>query len=323
MSVRTRLTVLGAGAVLGSATVLGIGAAPALACAGGEPLAAPPTAPSASAVPSGSAAPSGPVPTADLAAGAVLRLLPPTPGTLVAGGDPVGFTAEIANTGTGAFTGVVPLAAVRGDGVRGDGAHGDDGSRDPRRALRAEEVLFQVRTPAGWERVPLAADCDGALLGGPAAPTADLAPGGTARYAFRLSVPAPGPGVGELDVRLGVRSAAGDGFRDAPHLVLPLAPAAGPGVPSATAAAAATGPGDTVPGSAPVPHTEALGVAVGPAPVPSDSPVPTVTLSPAGAAARLSTPAEAGRPPLSLLISGVALITLGAVGLTLVLTNRR
>ncbi|MFJ1753599.1 hypothetical protein [Kitasatospora sp. NPDC088134] len=256
------------------------------------------------------------MPTAEPAAGAVLRLLPPTPGALVAGGPPVGFTAQLANRGTAAFTGVVPLASLRGD--ENDASH---------RALRAGEVLFQVRTPTGWEQVPLATDCDGALRGGPAALATDLAPGGTAQYDFRLSVSDRTPEARQLDVRLGVRSAAGDSFRDAPRLTLPIAPTADPaGTPSAAPPGAGdAAPGPTASGSAPVPRTEALGVR--PSAAPSDSPVPTVvptvTVSLTGASAQLPLAAGADRPPLSLLISGVALITLGAVGLTLVLTHRR
>ncbi|WAL70188.1 hypothetical protein OU787_00980 [Kitasatospora sp. YST-16] len=235
MPVHSRLAVLGAGTALGTTLVLG-GAPSAWACderppatATAAPTPAPaqtPASPSPSATGTGSDSDSGTgsataAPSAARSAPAAsLALLPGAERTLVAGGAPVEFTAEIGNTGTAVLDGAAPLPALR-----------NDAARSPQEALRADELLLQVRTAAGWESLPLAVGCDRSLRGGGALPATGLAPGGSARYTFRLSVTDGDAAAQQVDVRLGLRSGSADDFGSAPHTTLrvtrPAAPAAG------------------------------------------------------------------------------------------------
>ncbi|MFK0193733.1 hypothetical protein [Kitasatospora sp. NPDC090308] len=319
MSVHSRLAVLGAGTVLGGVLTLGAGAAPALACeaapapaaAADAPSPAAPSAPAsdsptASAPASASASASGGEPAATVA------LLPPADRTLVAGGAPAEFTAEIGNTGTAALTAAAPLPALR-----------NDAAQEARQALRADDLLLQVATPAGWEPLPLSTGCDGVLRGDGDSLATDIAPGRAVRYTFRLSVTARDAAVQQVDVRLGLRSGAAGAAGSVPHarfLVTRPAPAAAESAPPASAAPAATAAGS-------VPRTGTLGLDSRPEPTRSGTATPTATGAPsavaaAGVAEHLLAPTGGGRPPVSLLISGVALITLGAVGLALVLAHR-
>ncbi|MFD7735559.1 hypothetical protein ACFV6F_34880 [Kitasatospora phosalacinea] len=328
MPVRSRLAVLGSGTALGAVLVLG-GAPAARACDERPPATPAPTQPSpspsasgtdtsgtdmsgtdASGTGSATASPSAvrtaPAPAASLA------LLPGADRTLVAGGAPVEFTAEIGNTGTAALDGAAPLPVLRNDAARG-----------PQEALRADELLLQVRTSAGWEALPLTAGCDRSLRGDTAPAATDLAPGGSARYTFRLSVTAAGTAAQQVDVRLGLRSGSADSFAAAPHTTLrvdrPAAPAAGAPAAGAAAQPSAAESASTAAG----PRTEVLGAdsARSGAAAP---PASAARTGPAlvAAAANLPSPADGGRPPVSLLVSGVALVALGAVGFTLVLVHR-
>ncbi|MEU5387737.1 hypothetical protein [Kitasatospora cineracea] len=336
MPVHSRLAVLGAGTALGTTLVLG-GAPSAWACderppatataaptpAPAQTPASPSPSPSPSATGTGSdsgtgtdsgtatatAAPSA----ARSAPAASLALLPGAERTLVAGGAPVEFTAEIGNTGTAVLDGAAPLPALR-----------NDAARSPQEALRADELLLQVRTAAGWESLPLAVGCDRSLRGGGALPATGLAPGGSARYTFRLSVTDGDAAAQQVDVRLGLRSGSADDFGSAPHTTLrvtrPAAPAAG--APAAAQPSAAESPS-----SAPAPRTEVLGVDAPPALARSGAATPPASdartgTAPSLAAVSLPSPADGGRPPVSLLISGVVLIALGAVGFALVLVHR-
>ncbi|MFF4345706.1 hypothetical protein ACFY00_38110 [Kitasatospora sp. NPDC001540] len=314
MAVHSRLAVLGAGTALG--TVLVLGTAPAAwACDERPPTTATPTpaqssaapapapSPSASGTDSATAAPSA----VRSAPAASLALLPGADRTLVAGGAPVEFTAQIDNTGTAALEDAAPLPALR-----------NDAAQNPQQALRADELLLQVKTSAGWEALPLSVGCDRSLRGGDL-PTTDLAPGGSARYTFRLSVTADAAAQ-QVDVRLGLRSGSVDTSAPAPHTTLrvthPAAPAPVPAQPSAAEPAPASA------SAVPRPRTEVLGVEALPAPARSGTPTPPASDTGALAAASLPSPADSGRPPTSLLVSGVVLIALGAAGFTLVLVHR-
>ncbi|MGW4814356.1 hypothetical protein ACWEPB_22295 [Kitasatospora cineracea] len=326
MPVHSRLAVLGAGTALGTTLVLG-GAPSAWACderppatATAAPTPAPaqtPASPSPSPSTTGTGTGSGTATAAPSAArsapAASLALLPGAERTLVAGGAPVEFTAEIGNTGTAVLDGAAPLPALR-----------NDAARSPQEALRADELLLQVRTAAGWESLPLAVGCDRSLRGGGALPATGLAPGGSARYTFRLSVTDGDAAAQQVDVRLGLRSGSADDFGSAPHTTLrvtrPAAPAAG--APAAAQPSAAESPS-----SAPAPRTEVLGVDAPPALARSGAATPPASdartgTAPSLAAVSLPSPADGGRPPVSLLISGVVLIALGAVGFALVLVHR-
>ncbi|ROR46092.1 hypothetical protein [Kitasatospora cineracea] len=322
MPVHSRLAVLGAGTALGTALVLG-GAPSAWACDERPPATAAPTpeptpsSPSPSATGTDSDPGTGSATAAPSAArsapAASLALLPGAERTLVAGGAPVEFTAEIGNTGTAVLDGAAPLPALR-----------NDAARSPQEALRADELLLQVRTAAGWESLPLAVGCDRSLRGGGALPANGVAPGGSARYTFRLSVTDGDAAAQQVDVRLGLRSGSADDFGSAPHTTLrvtrPAAPAAG-----APAAAQPSAAGTA--SSAPTPRTEVLGVGAPPAPARSGAAAPPASdartePAPSLAAVSLPSPADGGRPPTSLLISGVVLIALGAVGFALVLVHR-
>ncbi|MFE1319985.1 hypothetical protein [Kitasatospora phosalacinea] len=325
MPVRSRLAVLGTGTALGAVLVLG-GAPAAWACDERPPATPAPTQPSSPPSPSasgtdasGTGSGSGSATASPSAARSApeqavsLAFQPAADRTLVAGGAPVEFTAEIGNTGTAALDGAAPLPALRNDAARG-----------PREALRADELLLQVRTSAGWEALPLAVGCDRSLRGA-APPATDLAPGGSARYTFRLSVTAAGAAAQQVDVRLGLRSGSAESFAAAPHTTLrvarPAAPAAG-----APAAAQPSSAAESAPTAA-RPRTEVLGVDALPAPARSGATAPPASAArtePArvAAAAGLPFPADSGRPPVSLLVSGVVLVALGTVGFTLVLVHR-
>ncbi|GLW59485.1 hypothetical protein [Kitasatospora phosalacinea] len=323
MPVRSRLAVLGTGTALGAVLVLG-GAPAALACDERPPATPTPAQPSAPPSPSASgsdasgtgSATASPSAARSAPAQAVsLAFLPAADRTLVAGGAPVEFTAEIGNTGTAALEGAAPLPALRNDAARG-----------PREALRADELLLQVRTSAGWEALPLAVGCDRSLRGA-APPATDLAPGGSARYAFRLSV-AAGSAAQQVDVRLGLRYGSADSFAAATHTTLrvarPGAPAAG--APAAAQPSAQPSAAESAPTAA-RPRTEVLGVDALPAPARNGATAPPASAArtePArvAAAAGLPFPADHGRPPVSLLVSGVVLVALGTVGFTLVLVHR-
>ncbi|MFB7950308.1 hypothetical protein ACFC6L_35995 [Kitasatospora phosalacinea] len=325
MPVRSRLAVLGTGTALGAVLVLG-GAPAALACDERPPATPAPTQPSSPPSPSASgtdvsgtgsatASPSAvrSAPAQAPAPAASLALLPAADRTLVAGGAPVEFTAEIGNTGTAALDGAAPLPALRNDAARG-----------PQEALRADELLLQVRTSAGWETLPLTVGCDRSLRGEAAPPATDLAPGGSARYTFRLSVTAAGAAAQQVDVRLGLRSGSADSFAAAPHTTLRVAR---PAAPAAGAPAAAQPSAAESASTAAGPRTEVLGVDALPAPARSGATAPPASAArtePAriAAAANLPFPADGARPPVSLLVSGVFLVALGAVGFTLVLVHR-
>ncbi|MGW4809095.1 hypothetical protein [Kitasatospora sp. NPDC004272] len=76
----------------------------------------------------------------------------------------------------------------------------------------------------------------------------------------------------------------------------------------------------------PGPRTEVLGFDAHPAAVGGATPPPAATTGSAPARAMVAggaaTAADGERPPLSLLISGVVLIVIGAVGFTLALVHR-
>ncbi|GLW75500.1 hypothetical protein Kpho02_77970 [Kitasatospora phosalacinea] len=316
MAVHSRLAVLGAGTALGTVLVLG-GAPAARACDERPPATAAPTPTQSSTAPAPSPSASGPDSDSASAApsaarptpAASLALLPGADRTLVAGGAPVEFTAQVDNTGTAALEGAAPLPALR-----------NDAARSPQQALRADELLLQVKTSAGWEDLPLSVGCDRSLRGDGALPATDLAPGGSARYTFRLSVTAADAAAQQVDVRLGLRSGSADSFTSAPHTTLrithPAAPAPAPAQPSVAEPAPASA------STAPSPRTEVLGVDALPAPVRGGATTPPASDAPTLAAASLPSPADGGRPPTSLLVSGVVLIALGATGFTLVLVHR-
>ncbi|QKW23261.1 hypothetical protein HUT16_32980 [Kitasatospora sp. NA04385] len=329
MPVHSRLAALGAGTALGTVLVLG-GAPAAWACGEGPAATAPPAPPSAPAPASDPASDPGAASasaTASTGASATatstpsaptasVALLPLADRTLVAGGAPVEFTAEVDNTGATALTGA-PLPALR-----------NDAAREPQEALRADELLLQVRTPSGWTPLPLTVGCDRSLRGGGSAlPSTDLAPGGSARYTFRLSVTAPGAAAQQVDVRLGLRSGAADTFEAAPHTTLRVTRPTAPAADAEAPAAAESAPTDrAATGSGPTPRTEVL--AVGALPTPADGPGRSGTATPPATAARpdpargLAASVAGERPPTSLLVSGVVLVALGAVGFALVLAHR-
>ncbi|RKE17233.1 hypothetical protein [Streptomyces sp. TLI_171] len=307
MPVHSRLAVLGAGTVLGTALALGA-AAPALACDEGPTATATPapTSPTAPGSPSASAS----APAAEATPSASVAILSPGERTVVAGGAPVEFTAEVRNTGATVLTGAAPLPAFRNDAARGS-----------HETLGADDLLLQVATPAGWTSLPLTVDCDRSLRG-VASPAADMAPGDSTRYTFRLTVTATT--AQQVDVRLGLRSGAADSFEDAPHATFRIGHPATPAAEEPAAAEPAPTDGATA-GSGSTPRTEVLGAA--PAPGGSDATTPPATTTGPGparsaAAQSLSAPAADGRPPTSLLVSGVVLVALGAAGFALALTHR-
>ncbi|WP_033223105.1 hypothetical protein [Kitasatospora phosalacinea] len=318
MTIRLRLAVLGAGTVLGTTLAFGGTAWASDEGTTATPTPAPPS-PSATgsdpATASASPTASATATAGEAAPAASVAILPPADRTLVAGGAPVEFTAEIGNTGGAALTGAAALPAFR-----------NDAARDAHEALRADELLLQVETPAGWKSLPLAADRDLSLRGG-ASPVTDIAPGGSARYTFRLSLTARDAAAQQVDVRLAVRSGSAAAPGAAAHTTLRVARPDAPAAGAPSAGNAEPAPADRAgAASGPTPRTEVLGARPLPVSAGNDTAAPpaTATLSAparAGAAEELAA-TGGGRPPASLLVSGVVLIVLGAVGFTLVLAHR-